>query len=81
MLPLLMTMPICQTKVIEDETVIEWQIVSIEEDLEMAGVEKEVEDTEARNIGMIDNIVFYFLENAYNTINLSEHTDTLKCHK
>ena len=30
------------------------------EDLEMGGVEKEVEDTEVRNIGMIDKIVFYF---------------------
>ena len=47
----------------------------------MAGVEKEVEDTEFINIGMIDKIVLYFLENAYNTINLSEQTDSLQCHK
>ena len=40
MLPLQMTMPICQTKVIEDEAVIKWQIVSIAEDLEMEGVDK-----------------------------------------
>ena len=30
----------------------------------MGGVEKEVEDTEVRNIGMIDLIIFNFLENA-----------------
>ena len=34
----------------------------------MAGVGKEVEDTEVRNIVMIDKIVLhFFLENAYNT--------------
>ena len=47
----------------------------------MGGVEKEVEDTEVRNIGMIDKTVFFFLENAYYTINLSEQTDLIKCHK
>ena len=49
--------------------------------LEMAGVEKKVEDTQVKNIGTIDYVVFNFLENAYNTINLSEQTDSLKCHK
>ena len=45
------------------------------------GVEKKIEDTEVRNIGMIDKTVFYLKKNAYYTINLSEQTDSLKCHK
>ena len=32
--------------------------------LEMGGVDKEVEDTEVRHIGMIDQIDFYLLINA-----------------
>ena len=38
----------------------------------MGGVAQEVEDTEARNIAMIDKLVKEFFENAYNTINPSE---------
>ena len=44
-------------KVIEDEAEIVWQILWIAEDHEMGGEAKEVEDTEVRNIGMIDKIV------------------------
>ena len=45
----------------------------------MGGVAKEVEDTEVRNIGMIDKIVFF--DNAYNTKNPREQTDSHTCHK
>ena len=37
----------------------------------MGGVALEVEDTEVRNIAMIDKIVLEFFENADNTINPS----------
>ena len=45
-------------KLIEDEAKVLWQILKIAEDHEMGGEAKEVEDTEVRNIGMIDKIVF-----------------------
>ena len=47
----------------------------------MGGVAQEVEDTGVRNIAMIDRIVLEFFENADNTINPSEQTDSPKCHK
>ena len=45
-------------KIIEDEADIYWQIVEIAEDHEMGGVAQEVEDTEDRNIAMIDKKKF-----------------------
>ena len=46
----------------------------------MGGVAKEVEDTEARNLGTIE-IVFKKNDNTYNTMNPSEQTYAHMCHK
>ena len=49
----------------------------------MRGEANEVDDMQVKNIGMTDKIVFSFFENAYNTINTSEQTDSPKgpkCH-
>ena len=68
-------------KVIQDEADIYRQIVEIDEDLEMEEFAKEVEDTEVRNMVMINKSVDSFVENAYKTINRSEETNTPKCHE
>ena len=47
----------------------------------MGGVAKEVEDTGARNIGIIDKIVFKKFDNKYTTMNPSEQNDAHTCHK
>ena len=55
--------------------------LDIAEDHEMGAVAQEFEDTEVRNIAMIDKEVKEFFKNADNTINPSEQTDSPKCHK
>ena len=57
------------------------KVIENAEDLEMGGEEKEVDNTQVKNIGMTDHMVFLFFENAYNTMNTSEQTDSLKCPK
>ena len=47
----------------------------------MGGVAQEVEETEVRNIAIIDKLVLEFFENADNTNNPREQTDSPKCHK